>query len=77
MAAAPHIEVRGPNLCPEADFGSLALLLFLLIAAAHVLGYLFTRLRQPRVIGEILAGVLLGPSLLGRFLPLAVTGASG
>jgi len=32
----------------EADFGSLALLLFLLIAAAHVLGYLFTRLRQPR-----------------------------
>ncbi len=60
----------------EADFGSLALLLFLLIAAAHVLGYLFTRLRQPRVIGEILAGVLLGPSLLGRFLPLAGTGAS-
>ena len=60
----------------EADFGSLALLLFLLIAAAHVLGYLFTRLRQPRVIGEILAGVLLGPSLLGRFLPFAGTGVS-
>jgi len=26
----------------------------------------FVRLRQPKVVGEILAGVLLGPSLLGR-----------
>jgi K+:H+ antiporter len=27
------------------------------------------RLRQPRVIGEILAGLVLGPSVLGRFAP--------
>jgi Kef-type K+ transport system membrane component KefB len=27
------------------------------------------RLRQPKVVGEILAGVLLGPSILGRFAP--------
>jgi Kef-type K+ transport system membrane component KefB len=52
------------------DFGSLTILLFLLLAAARVLGYAFTRLRQPKVIGEILAGVLLGPSLLGRFAPM-------
>src|SRR5579884_2535005 len=32
-----------------------------------MLGYLFVRLRQPKVIGEILAGVVLGPALLGRF----------
>ena len=51
------------------DFGSLTIFLFLLLAAARVLGYAFTRLRQPKVIGEILAGVLLGPSLLGRFAP--------
>jgi Kef-type K+ transport system membrane component KefB len=52
-----------------AEFGSLTLLLFLIIASAHLLGYLFQRMRQPKVIGEILAGVLLGPSLLGHFAP--------
>ncbi|HSL71079.1 MAG TPA: cation:proton antiporter, partial [Longimicrobiales bacterium] len=53
------------------EIGSLALLLFVLIATAHLLGHLFARLRQPRVIGEILAGVLLGPSVLGHFAPAA------
>jgi Kef-type K+ transport system membrane component KefB len=31
-----------------------------------MLGYLFVKLRQPKVVGEILAGVVLGPALLGR-----------
>ena len=53
----------------EAQFGSFALVLLLLVAGAHLLGMLFARLRQPRVIGEILAGLLLGPSCLGRFAP--------
>lgn len=53
----------------NADFGSFTIFLFLLLAAARVLGYLFTRIRQPKVVGEILAGVLLGPSLFGRFAP--------
>ena len=46
--------------------GSLILFLCLLLTAAHLLGHLFARLRQPRVIGEILAGAVLGPFLLGR-----------
>jgi hypothetical protein len=33
--------------------------------AAHALGYLFAKLRQPAVIGEIVAGLLVGPTLLG------------
>ena len=41
----------------------------ILLAAAHLFGYLFTRLRQPKVIGEILAGIVVGPTLLGRFFP--------
>jgi Kef-type K+ transport system membrane component KefB len=39
----------------------------LLVGLAQLLGYAFTQLRQPKVVGEILAGVLLGPSVLGRF----------
>ncbi len=57
----------------NAEFGSLTLLLFLLLASAHAFGHLFERLRQPRVIGEILAGVVLGPSLLGRLAPQFAT----
>ena len=37
---------------------------------AQLLGYLFARMRQPKVIGEILAGVVLGPAVLGR-MPFA------
>ena len=51
------------------DFGSFVIFLFILLAAARLLGHMFTRIHQPKVVGEILAGVLLGPSLLGRFAP--------
>jgi K+:H+ antiporter len=51
------------------EFGSLTLFLFLILAAARLLGDLFALLHQPRVVGEILAGVLVGPSLLGHFAP--------
>jgi Kef-type K+ transport system membrane component KefB len=39
----------------------------IVIAAARLMGRLFQKFRQPAVIGEILAGVLLGPTLLGLF----------
>jgi Kef-type K+ transport system membrane component KefB len=35
------------------------------VAVARLVGRLFLRVRQPAVIGEILGGILLGPSLLG------------
>ncbi|MGB9414769.1 MAG: cation:proton antiporter [Acidobacteriaceae bacterium] len=40
--------------------------LLLLVGFAQLLGYVFVKLRQPKVVGEILAGVVLGPALLGR-----------
>ncbi len=43
--------------------------LVLLLLAAHVLGFLFYELKLPRVIGEILGGLLLGPTVLGYLLP--------
>ena len=45
------------------DLAPLILALLLLTVGANVLGQLFARMRQPKVVGEILAGVLLGPSL--------------
>ena len=50
----------------NADLTSLLLVLLLLVGLAQFLGYIFTRLRQPKVIGEILAGIVLGPALLGH-----------
>ncbi|HKQ61593.1 MAG TPA: cation:proton antiporter [Candidatus Polarisedimenticolaceae bacterium] len=45
------------------------LALLAIIVAARIVGFLFRRLRQPPVIGEVVAGILLGPSLLGRIAP--------
>ncbi|HEV2762195.1 MAG TPA: cation:proton antiporter [Pyrinomonadaceae bacterium] len=46
--------------------------LFLMLAAAKLLAEVFERMRQPAVVGEILAGVLIGPSLLGWVAPSEV-----
>jgi Kef-type K+ transport system membrane component KefB/nucleotide-binding universal stress UspA family protein len=43
--------------------------LALLLAVARLLGEFAQRLGQPSVVGEILAGVILGPSILGTFAP--------
>ena len=47
----------------------LLLSLGVLLVAARVLGELAHRLRQPAVVGELLAGVLLGPTVLGTLAP--------
>ena len=52
---------------PSSAIGPLILFLAILLTGAHLLGYLFAKLRQPRVIGEILAGILLGPFVLGKW----------
>ena len=50
----------------NSDLTSLLFVLLLLVGLAQLLGYFFVKLRQPRVVGEIAAGVVLGPALLGR-----------
>ena len=40
--------------------------LAIIVLAARLFGWLFGKVGQPPVVGEILAGVILGPSLLGR-----------
>jgi Kef-type K+ transport system membrane component KefB len=45
--------------------------LIVMIGAARYMHTVFRRLGQPGVIGEIFAGLLLGPSLIGHFFPQA------
>ncbi|HUO27567.1 MAG TPA: cation:proton antiporter [Bryobacteraceae bacterium] len=40
-----------------------------ILMAARVVGFLFQKINQPQVIGEMVAGILLGPSLLGWVAP--------
>lgn len=58
FAAAPHHDVF-----------LLILQVALLLLTARALGEVAQRLKQPAVVGEILAGILLGPSLLSGALP--------
>jgi Kef-type K+ transport system membrane component KefB len=50
----------------NSDLTSILLILLLLVGLAQLLGWLFMKLRQPKVIGEILAGIVLGPALFGH-----------
>ncbi|HEY4936905.1 MAG TPA: cation:proton antiporter [Puia sp.] len=47
----------------------LLLQIIIIIATTQLLGSLFKRIGQPAVIGETVAGILLGPSLLGLLFP--------
>ncbi len=47
----------------------LLLQIIVIIGMARVLGMLMVRIGQPTVMGEIIAGIILGPSLLGLALP--------
>jgi K+:H+ antiporter len=47
----------------------LLLQVIVIVGAARVLGSLFLKIGQPSVIGEMVAGILLGPSLLGLVAP--------
>jgi len=40
-----------------------------IVVFSRLLGFLFTKIGQPLVIGEIIAGIILGPSLVGFFWP--------
>ena len=45
--------------------------ILVIIAASRGAGWIFTRCGQPAVVGEMVAGILLGPSLFGLLAPAA------
>lgn len=49
--------------------GMLLLQIIAILLVSRFFGFLFAKIGQPTVIGEILAGILLGPSLLGYAFP--------
>lgn len=45
------------------------LALFIILVSAKLMAEIFERLRQPAVVGEILAGIIIGPSVFGWVAP--------
>ena len=43
--------------------------MFFILAVCRVIGLLARRIGQPQVVGEMIAGVLMGPSLFGLLAP--------
>ena len=80
-AAAGSVGAGQPATVPAAGVGSrvasdalphVLLALAVILTAARLVGLVFGWLGQPQVVGEVLAGIFLGPSLLGRFWPGAL-----
>jgi Kef-type K+ transport system membrane component KefB len=60
---------RSASAAPSLDLGLLVLQIVAIICMTRVAGRAVGRLGQPRVVGEMLAGLVLGPSVLGRIAP--------
>ena len=56
----------------SADTAGFTLSMLLVFGSAKLLGEVFERLKQPAIVGEIIAGVLIGPPVLGWIAPNAV-----
>jgi Kef-type K+ transport system membrane component KefB len=69
------VSQSAPNAQPakkrsgEEIFGSLMIAIAIVVLAARLVGALVARAGQPQVMGEVLAGILLGPTLLGTVAP--------
>lgn len=53
----------------QSPIGILLLQIITILLVCRIFGWLFVKIGQPTVIGEIVAGIVLGPSVLGHLLP--------
>ncbi|RHJ95210.1 cation:proton antiporter [Parabacteroides bouchesdurhonensis] len=53
----------------ESPIGILLLQIITILLTCRLFGWIFLKIGQPTVIGEIVAGIILGPSILGHLLP--------
>lgn len=66
---AQREQTKTPSVTFLNPLSLLLLQVIVIVVCARVCGFLAHRVGQPRVIGEIAAGILLGPSLLGFVSP--------
>lgn len=71
MVVVLAAEGGGSSAAPLSEHEVLVFLvqLALLVGVARILGWVMKSIGQPPVIGELLAGVVLGPTLFGRLAP--------
>jgi Kef-type K+ transport system membrane component KefB len=74
LASVPDDSAIGSMLASlrmnfDAPLSHLFLQLLVIIAASRAVGSLFVKMGQPSVVGEMAAGILLGPSLFGMLAP--------
>ena len=62
---------------PIHNSAQIPLALFVVFVSAKLLGEIFERLRQPAIVGEILAGILIGPHVLGWIAPSEIVSILG
>jgi len=53
----------------RSPFGLLLLEIIAILAVSKVFGFVITKIGQPSVIGEMIAGIVLGPSIMGFLFP--------
>src|SRR5438067_6881808 len=79
LAAGRHLHVptagkgaaHPAGATTDAIFWRLLVAVLVVIVVSRVVGGLFRRINQPQVVGEIAAGIMLGPSVLGAAWPQA------
>jgi len=79
----PAITESGPIHLADATEGMLAQLadhafnplsilllqIIVIVAFSRIFGYIFRMIGQPAVVGEIIAGIIIGPSVIGHYFP--------
>jgi Kef-type K+ transport system membrane component KefB/nucleotide-binding universal stress UspA family protein len=74
-APATGAPATAPAPAKPVGYGGELLILFmqiaLIVALSRGVGWIFSRLQQPQVMGEMIAGILLGPSVFGWLAPTA------
>ena len=67
--AGDLVAPRAASGTPAFDLGLLTLQIVVIVTASRLAGSVLARFGQPRVVGEMAAGLILGPSVLGRLAP--------
>lgn len=68
-ASAPKSLTSGIVATISGPLSIFILQLIVIIVTSRICGFLFKKIQQPAVMGEIVAGIILGPSLLGMIAP--------